>query len=60
MVALAKARDWIAHRDERAGPDPYIMSPLTWETRLELLLREAEGQISPTASDLPVEVFAPR
>jgi serine/threonine protein kinase/WD40 repeat protein len=61
-AALAKARDWIAHGDERALPDPYVMSPLPWYTKLELelLLREAEGQISLAAGDLPAEVFAPR
>jgi WD40 repeat protein len=61
-AALATARDWIAHGDERALPDPYVMSPLPWYTKLELelLLREAEGQITRPAPDLPAEVFAPR
>jgi hypothetical protein len=61
-AALAKARDWIAHGDERAVPDPYVWSPLPWYTKLELelLLREAEGQFSRRAPDLPAEVFAPR
>jgi serine/threonine protein kinase/WD40 repeat protein len=60
-AALAKARDWIAHGDERALPDPYLRSPLPWLTQLELelLLHETEGQIS-QAADLPAEVFAPR
>ena len=59
--ALAKARDWIAHGDERAFLDPYVNSPLPWFTRLELelLLREAEGLISPASGDLPAQVFAP-
>jgi hypothetical protein len=61
-AALATARDWIAHGDERAIPDPYLWSPLPWHTKLELelLLREAEGQITRPAPDLPAEVFAPR
>jgi hypothetical protein len=61
-AALTTARDWIAHGDERAIPDPYVMSPLPWYTKLELdlLLREAEGQISRPAPDWPAEVFAPR
>jgi hypothetical protein len=61
-AALATARDWIAHGDERAVPDPYVMSPLPWYTKLELelLLREAEAQISRPAPDLPAEVFAAR
>ena len=47
---------------ERAIPDPYIMSPLPWDTKLEieLLLREAEAQITRTSADLPAGVFAPR
>jgi hypothetical protein len=62
MPRWAKARDWIAYGDERALPDPYVMSPLPWFTRLELelLLREAESLISPAAGALPAEVFAPR
>jgi hypothetical protein len=61
-AALATARDWIAHGDERALLDPYVLSPLPWYTKLEfeLLLREAEGQISRPAPDLPADVFAPR
>jgi serine/threonine protein kinase/WD40 repeat protein len=61
-AALATARDWIAHGDERALPDPYVQSPLPWYTKLELelLLREAEGLICHPALDLPAEVFAPR
>jgi serine/threonine protein kinase/WD40 repeat protein len=61
-AALATARDWIAHGDERALPDPYVLSPLPWYTKLELelLLREAEGRISRPAPELPAEVFAPR
>jgi hypothetical protein len=61
-AALAAARDWIAHGDERAIPDPYIMSPLPWGTKLELelLLPEAEAQITGAAADLPADVFAPR
>jgi serine/threonine protein kinase/WD40 repeat protein len=60
--ARNKARDWIAHGDERAVPDPYVLSPLPWYTKLELelLLREAEGQISRPAPDLPAEVFETR
>jgi hypothetical protein len=60
--ALASAREWIAHGDERAIPDPYIVSPLPWYTRLELelLLREAEDQIARVPADLPADVFAPR
>jgi hypothetical protein len=52
----------MAHRDERALDDPYVMSPLPWYTKLELelLLREAEGQFSRSAADLPAGVFAPR
>jgi hypothetical protein len=52
-AALATARDWIAHGDERARDDPYVWSPLPWYTKLEfeLLLREAEGQISRPAPD---------
>jgi hypothetical protein len=61
-AALATARDWIAHADERALPDPYIVSPLPWYTKLELelLLREAEAQITRASADLPANVFAPR
>jgi serine/threonine protein kinase len=61
-AALASARDWIAHGDERAIPDPYIMSPLPWYTKLELeiLLREAEGTISREPGKLPAEAFGPR
>jgi hypothetical protein len=59
-AALATARDWIAHGDESALPNPYALSPLPWYTKLELLLREVEGQISRPAPDLPAEVFAPR
>jgi WD40 repeat protein len=60
--ALATAREWIAHGDERAIPDPYLWSPLPWQTKLELelLLREAESQVTRPAPDLPAEVFAPR
>jgi hypothetical protein len=60
MDALAKARDWIAHSDERAKPDPYLWSPLPWHTRLELdlLLREAESQITGATACLPASVFA--
>jgi WD40 repeat protein len=59
-AALASARGWIAHGDERAIPDPYVWSPLPWYTRLELelLLREAEGLIAPAAGDLPARIFA--
>jgi hypothetical protein len=61
-AALATARDWIAHGDERGVPDPYVLSPSPWYTKLELelLLREAEGQITRPAPDWPAEVFAPR
>jgi hypothetical protein len=61
-AALSTACDWIAHRDERALDDPYVVSPLPWYTKfeLELLLREVEGQITRPAPDLPAEVFAPR
>jgi len=61
-TALATARDWIAHGDERAIPDPYLWSPLPWQTKLELelLLREAEAQIIGASADLPADVFAPR
>ena len=60
-AALAAARDWIAHGDERAIPDPYLWSPLRWYTKLELdlLLREAEGKITGASVDLPEAVFAP-
>jgi hypothetical protein len=60
-AALATARDWIAHGDERAIPDPYLWSPLRWYTRLELnlLLREAEGKIIDAFVGLPEAVFAP-
>jgi hypothetical protein len=46
--ALARAGDWIAHADERARDDPYVISPLPWYSRLELdqLRREAEGLIA--------------
>jgi serine/threonine protein kinase/WD40 repeat protein len=48
-AALEKARDWIAHGDERALPERFIMSPLSWDVRLELelLAREAEAAIAP-------------
>ena len=60
-AALATARDWIAHGDERAMPDPWVMSPLPWFTRLELelLAREAEALISGPAAELPATVFVP-
>jgi hypothetical protein len=58
-AALATARDWIAHGDERALPDPYVLSPLPWYTKLELLLREAEGQFSRPAPYWPADIFAP-
>jgi hypothetical protein len=60
-AALATARNWIAHGDERAIPDPYLWSPLRWYTRLELdlLFREAEGRITGASVDLPEAVFAP-
>jgi hypothetical protein len=60
-AALATARDWIAHGDERALHDPYVLSPLPWYTKLELelLLRETEGLISRPAPDWPADVFAP-
>jgi hypothetical protein len=60
-AALAAARDWIAHGDERAIPDPYLWSPLRWYTKLELdlLLRRAEGEITGAPVDLPEAVFAP-
>ena len=60
-AALATARDWIAHGDERAIPDPYLWSPLRWYTKLELelLFLEAEGRITGTSADLPEAVFAP-
>jgi tetratricopeptide (TPR) repeat protein len=60
-AALETARDWIAHGDERAGPDPYLPSPLTWSTRLELeiLAREAEALIARPTTALPADVFAP-
>ena len=60
-AALAAARDWIAHGDERAIPDPYLWSPLRWYTKLELelLLREVEGEITGASVDLPEAVFAP-
>jgi tetratricopeptide (TPR) repeat protein len=59
-AALATARDWIAHGDERTIPDPYLWSPLRWYTKLELelLLREAEGRITGASVDLPEAVFA--
>jgi serine/threonine protein kinase/WD40 repeat protein len=62
IAALATARDWIAHGDERAIPDPYLWSPLPWYTRLELdiLLREVEGHISLASRAFPAEAFAPR
>jgi hypothetical protein len=61
MAALATAGDWIAHGDERASPDPYIMSPLSWRTKLELeiLFREAEGMISREPGKLPDNAFGP-
>jgi WD40 repeat protein len=54
-AALAAARDWIAHGDARAKPDPYLWSPLRWYTKLELelLLREAERKITGASVDLP-------
>jgi hypothetical protein len=60
-AALAAARDWIAHGDERAIPDPYLWSPLRWYTKLELelLLREAEDKITGASMDLPEAVFTP-
>jgi WD40 repeat protein/tRNA A-37 threonylcarbamoyl transferase component Bud32 len=60
-AALETARDWIAHGDERAVPEPYIMSPLNWSTRLELevLAREAEALITRPSTALPADVFAP-
>jgi hypothetical protein len=60
-AALATARDWIAHGDERARPDPSILSPLPWSTRLELevLAREAEARIARPTTALPADVFAP-
>jgi hypothetical protein len=62
IAALDTARDWIAHGDERALPDPYVMSPLPWDTKreFELLLREAEVEITGSAGTLPPAVFAPR
>jgi tetratricopeptide (TPR) repeat protein len=61
-AALETARDWIAHGDERAGPDPYIPSPLPWSTRLEIevLAREAAALVNRPTTGLPDEVFAPR
>jgi hypothetical protein len=50
----------IAHGDKRALPDPYAFSPMPWYTKLKLLLREAEAQITGASADLPVKVFAPR
>ena len=60
-AALAAARDWIVHGDERAIPDPYLWSPLRWYTKLELdlLRREAEGRIIGASVGLPEAVFAP-
>jgi serine/threonine protein kinase/WD40 repeat protein len=61
-AALATARDWIAHGDERAKPDPWVWSPLPWFTRLELgvLAREAGALIDGPTVELPADVFAPR
>jgi tetratricopeptide (TPR) repeat protein len=59
-AALETARDWIAHGDERALPDPYIMSPLSWSTRLELeiLAREATALVTGLTTTLPADAFA--
>ena len=60
-AALAAARDWIAHGDERAIPDPYLGRRCAWYTKLELdlLLREAQSKITGASVDLPEAVFAP-
>jgi tetratricopeptide (TPR) repeat protein len=59
-AALETARDWIAHGDERALPDPYIMSPLSWSTRLELevLAREATSVLTGPTTTLPADASA--
>ena len=59
-AALAAARDWIATVTSGRSPTLSLVA-VAWYTKLELelLLREAEGEITASSVDLPQAVFAP-